>query len=359
MAKPSEFGDQLIRWHETIDRELPWKKDQDPYKIWLSEIIMQQTRVAQGTPYYLKFVSEYPTIIDLADASEEDVMKLWQGLGYYSRARNLHHAAKTVKNEFAGEFPTDYKDILSLKGVGKYTAAAIASFAYGQEYAVVDGNVIRVLSRYYGMTDAVDQSATLNSIQEKANQLLNGSDPADFNQAIMDFGALHCTPKLPNCDACIFADTCIAFQNDLVSIIPTKAKKIKKRNRYLHYLIIKDRAGKLIIHHRTKKDIWKSLYDYFCIELSSEVQVDERTIKEKVNDLFGLEINSIVYPTKIYKHILSHQTLYGQFYKVSVDELTQVEHPYRKVDQDKIHSYALPVLITNYLNDAKEDKLFA
>jgi A/G-specific adenine glycosylase len=359
MAKPTQFAIRLLRWHEGIDRDLPWKKNRNPYQIWLSEIIMQQTRVAQGTPYYLKFVSEYPTITDLADAPEDDIMKLWQGLGYYSRARNLHHAAKTVRDEFDGDFPTAYKDILSLKGVGKYTAAAIASFAYGLEYAVVDGNVIRVLSRYYGITDAVDQSSTLRFIQEKADLLIKGSDPSDYNQAIMDFGALQCTPKSPNCAICAFEDTCTAYQKELVSIIPTKAKKIKKRTRYLHYLILEDSAGRVIIHHRREKDIWQSLYDYHCIESLTDTQLGEEEIRKDVLDNFGLEVESIIYPTKAYKHILTHQTLYGQFYQIKVDQISNINSPYLNIDQGAIPKYAMPVLITNYLDDTKKDKLFS
>lgn len=359
MAGPSVFATKLIRWHEAIDRNLPWKEDRNPYKIWLSEIIMQQTRVSQGTPYYLKFVAEYPTITDLANAPEDDIMKLWQGLGYYSRARNLHHAAKTVRDEFGGRFPVEYKDILSLKGVGAYTASAIASFAYGHEYAVVDGNVIRVISRYYGITDAVDQSSTLKGIQEKASQLIKGSDPADYNQAIMDFGALQCTPKSPNCDVCVFTDACVAYQKRLVSIIPTKAKKIKKRTRYFHYLIIKDIEGNVIIRHRKEKDIWQSLYDYSCIELTTDVQLDEAQIQEYLKQEFELEMESIAYPTKVYKHILTHQILFGQFYHIRISQAPNVSSPYMKVQEENIDTYALPVLITNYLNDAEETRLFA
>ncbi|MDF1697850.1 MAG: A/G-specific adenine glycosylase, partial [Saprospiraceae bacterium] len=188
------FAELLLNWHSHIDRNLPWKETRDPYKIWLSEIIMQQTRVAQGTPYYLKFIDAFPTIVDLANASENHVMKLWQGLGYYSRARNLHFTAKTVRDQYEGVFPEKYEDILSLKGIGKYTAAAISSFAYGGVYPVVDGNVIRLISRYFGITDAVDTNSTLKTINQHAQKLILGSNPADFNQAIMDFGALICSP---------------------------------------------------------------------------------------------------------------------------------------------------------------------
>ncbi len=354
MPKPSEFAEKLLRWHQDVDRRLPWKEDRDPYKTWLSEIIMQQTRVAQGTPYYLKFVAAYSTITDLANAPEDDVMKLWQGLGYYSRARNLHHAAKTVRDDFGGLFPTDYKDILSLKGVGKYTAAAIASFAYGKEYAVVDGNVIRVLSRYFGITDAVDHSATLKLLNEKAAKLIKGADPAAYNQAIMDFGATYCTPKSPSCTSCIYADVCKAHNNDLVSEIPFKAKKIKKRTRHLHYLIITDGLGNTIIRHRQEKDIWQSLYDYPCMEMESDKQLDQESIGVYLLSNFGLEISDLKYPTKAYKHILTHQTLFGQFYQVQVKKILELSKPYLQVKTKEVESYALPVLLTNHLKDENE-----
>ncbi|MFT4536240.1 MAG: A/G-specific adenine glycosylase [Saprospiraceae bacterium] len=351
MPKQTEFATLLLQWHENVDRQLPWKQDRNPYKTWLSEIIMQQTRVAQGTPYYLKFVEAYPTITDLANAPEDDVMKLWQGLGYYSRARNLHHAAKTVRDDFNGEFPTEYNDILSLKGVGKYTAAAISSFAYGQEYAVVDGNVIRVLARCFGITDAVDHSETLKLLNKKADKLIKGADPAAYNQAIMDFGATYCTPKSPDCTLCIFSDECVAHIKGLVAEIPYKAKKIKKRTRYLHYLIVIDSSGDTIIRHRTEKDIWQSLYDYPCVEMESEKQLNKLSIEEYLFSIFKLTITNVKFPTKIYKHILTHQTLFGQFYHVQVDELLELSKPYLQIERTQIEVYALPVLLTNHLKD--------
>ena len=358
MPTQSEFATQLLHWHEEVDRRLPWKEDRDPYKTWLSEIIMQQTRVAQGTPYYLKFVEAYPTIMNLANAPEGDVMKLWQGLGYYSRARNLHHAAKTVRDKFDGRFPTEYKDILSLKGVGNYTAAAISSFAYGQEYAVVDGNVIRVLSRYLGITDAVDHSATQKLINEKAAQLIKGADPAAYNQAIMDFGATYCTPKTPGCTSCVFSEVCEAHNKGLVAGIPYKAKKIKKRTRHLHYLIVTDNSGNTIVRHRQKKDIWQSLYDYPCMEMESEKQLSAGSIEEELLSLFGTKVTSVKFPLKKYKHILTHQTLFGQFYHVRVSELSKITSPYIIAHNSDVGSYALPVLLTNHLTDEEGLTLF-
>jgi len=358
MPKQSSFSKSLLNWHQSIDRKLPWKEDRDPYKIWLSEIIMQQTRVAQGTPYYLKFVGAFPTIVDLADADEDTIMKLWQGLGYYSRARNLHHAAKTVRDEFGGVFPTEYDDVLSLKGVGKYTAAAIVSFAYGEEKAVVDGNVIRVLARYFGITDAVDHSATLKMINQKASQLIQGSDPGAYNQAIMDFGALHCTPKSPSCQECVFSDKCVANNQGTVSKIPYKAKKIKKRTRYLHYFIIEDKDGNTILKFRNEKDIWQSLYDYPCMENVSPNQVKEKEVSNYLRHEFGLVSKSILFPIKNYKHILTHQTIFASFYKVSVDKINDLQSPFIRIPIHKKEDYALPVLLTNQLNDTTTPTLF-
>lgn len=352
------FASILLQWHSSIDRNLPWKSSTDPYKIWLSEIIMQQTRIAQGTPYYLKFVEAFPTIIDLANAEEHQVMKLWQGLGYYSRARNLHYTAQKVRDQYDGVFPTTHKDILSLKGIGKYTAAAISSFAYGLEYPVVDGNVIRLISRYFGITAAVDTSATLNKINDLAAKLIKGSNPADYNQAIMDFGALVCTPKSPNCTDCPLNENCVAYQEDQVNIIPYKSKKIKKKVRYLHYLYIEDSAGNILLNHRTDKDIWQSLYDFPCIEYDQKTIITDKEIKNYILDFVrnsAIKINS---HSKVYKHILTHQTIYGQFYKINIEQLPSKLEKYIPIKKSKINSYAFPVLITNFLSDEEDWTLF-
>ena len=317
---------------------------------------MQQTRVAQGTPYYLKFVQAYPTVSDLADAPEDDIMKLWQGLGYYSRARNLHHAAKTVRDDFDGVFPRAYKDILSLKGIGKYTAAAIASFAYGDQYPVVDGNVLRVISRYYGITAGIDTSPVQKDINQKAEQLIQYSDPAAYNQAIMDFGALHCKPKNPLCASCNQADECQALANGTVSAIPFKSKKIKKRTRYFHYFIISD-GNQLIIRHRKEKDIWQSLYDYPSLENESESTLSSSEIEEHLGKIGMGTATNITYPSKMYKHILTHQTIYAQFYLIEVDKLYEIGDPFLTIDRLQHQVYALPVLISNYIKDQSENLL--
>jgi len=352
------FATALLNWHSSIDRNLPWKTSNDPYKIWLSEIIMQQTRIAQGTPYYLKFVDSFPTVIDLANAEEQQVMKLWQGLGYYSRARNLHFTAKTIRDKYNGKFPTTYEDILGLKGIGKYTAAAISSFAYGKEYHAVDGNVIRLISRYFGITEAVDSTQTLKEINNLAEKLIKGSNPGDYNQAIMDFGALMCSPKSPNCLECPLNNDCKAYKLDLVRNIPYKSKKIKKKNRYLHYFYMVDSSGNIILNHRTKKDIWQSLYDFPSIENDNKDVLSDLEIQTYTLSIIGKKTLRIDPPSKIYKHILTHQTIYGQFYRVSIGRLQKEIPQFTIVQHSDVVSFALPVLLTNFLSEEKEWTLF-
>lgn len=354
----NHFASAILNWHSTIDRNLPWKESNDPYKIWLSEIIMQQTRVAQGTPYYLKFVESFPTVIHLANAEEDLVMKLWQGLGYYSRARNLHFTAKTIRDQYNGIFPTDYKDILALKGIGKYTAAAISSFAYGNTYPVVDGNVIRVISRYFGITSAVDSNETLKEINGLAEKLIKGSNPADYNQAIMDFGALMCTPKSPSCIECPLKEECLAYKNDQISTIPYKSKKIKKKTRYIHYFHIVDQTGNSILNYRDKKDIWQSLYDFPNIENDNIQPLENTKTLDYLSKLVGSRTMDIKLPTKVYKHILTHQTIFGQFYYVSVKTLPKEVDPFLLVNKQSIDAYAFPVLLTKYIEDQKEWTIF-
>lgn len=357
-SSSNSFGTKLLNWHASIDRKLPWKASNDPYKIWLSEIIMQQTRVAQGTPYYLKFVESFPTIIDLANAEEDKVMKLWQGLGYYSRARNLHFTAKVVRDKYDGIFPTEYKEVLALKGIGKYTAAAIVSFAYGQEYPVVDGNVIRLIARYFGLTSAVDSTETLKKINELAIKLIKGNDPGDYNQAIMDFGALMCSPKSPNCIDCPFNNDCRAYSTEQVDSIPYKAKKIKKRTRHLHYLYITDADNKLIINHRTGKDIWKHLYDFPSLELTTNKTLTIDECQNFISKLINKKIINFKSATKSYKHILTHQTIYGQFYNIQINKFPLETEHYILISENELNNFALPVLILNYLSDKANWSLF-
>ena len=236
------FHKKLLDWYKENRRPFPWRENTKPYNVWLSEIILQQTRAAQGLPYYESFISNFPTVEQLAAAKEDHVMKLWQGLGYYSRARNLHATAKTITHQYHGRFPNDFNQIKSLKGIGDYTASAIASICFGQEQAVVDGNVYRVLSRIFGMDQPIDASGAHKIFKEKAQNLIKGAAPGDFNQAIMEFGALQCVPKNPNCQDCIFKNQCIAFQQAKVGLLPVKANKVKVKNRYLHFFVLIDES---------------------------------------------------------------------------------------------------------------------
>ena len=261
-----EFSNKLISWYLQHKRDLPWRETQNPYYIWLSEIMLQQTRVAQGLPYFMKFTTAFPTVFDLANASEEAVLKLWQGLGYYSRARNLHKTAQIVAFEMNGVFPENYTNLLKLKGIGDYTAAAIASFSYNECVPVVDGNVFRVLSRYFDVENDISIQSTKKVFAALALELMPKNNPAQFNQAIMEFGALQCVPKSPNCIICPFNESCAALMKNKVDKLPVKNKKIKVTNRFLNYLIYNDSKNNTIIQKRTEKGIWQNLYEFPLLE---------------------------------------------------------------------------------------------
>lgn len=339
---------ELLIWHDPNARYLPWKDNNDPYSIWLSEIILQQTRVEQGTPYYLKFIENFPTVKDLALAEEDKVLQLWEGLGYYSRARNLHFSAKYIYNELNGEFPKTYTEILKLKGVGPYTAAAISSFAYGKVKAVVDGNVIRVLSRYFGITDFVDETITKKRIQFLADICISDKHPASYNQAIMDFGATVCSPKVPACLNCTMNSKCQAYLYDRVDEIPSKAKKIKKRNRYFHFIIINN-GTKIIIEKRGEKDIWQGLYQYPMIEKENEEALSRIELEEQLN-IFGLGPNLIMRTDdKLYKQTLTHQYIFAKFYHFNVNEcINENSIPFYLVELENLKNFAFPKIINAY-----------
>lgn len=235
-----DFSTQIIEWYRTNKRDLPWRKTKNPYQIWLSEIILQQTRVEQGLSYYLKFIEKYPSIKDLANAPQDEVLKLWQGLGYYSRARNLHYTSKVITDKYKGEFPATYKEILDLKGIGEYTAAAISSFSFNLPYPVIDGNVYRVLSRVFDIDTPIDSTLGKKEFKELAYELINKNNPSEYNQAIMEFGALYCKPQSPDCENCIFTSTCLAFKTKKINELPVKSKKLKQKNRYFNYLVFID-----------------------------------------------------------------------------------------------------------------------
>ena len=272
---------ELINWYKLNKRNLPWREYQDPYKIWLSEVILQQTRVDQGLPYFIKFVEKYPTVYHLAEASNDEVLRSWQGLGYYSRARNLHKCAKIIVNGHNGKFPSTHKELLQLPGIGSYTSAAIASLAFGKREAVIDGNVIRVITRLFGIEDDIAKGQTIKQIKKIVDELIPKSSPALFNQAIMEFGALHCSPKKPSCDTCEFLGFCVAQKQGTQNEIPHKNRKAKNKLRFFNYLLI-EINGKYLLRKRKERDIWNGLFEFFLIETNSEMSFDNFKLPSKL-----------------------------------------------------------------------------
>ncbi|MGM0580063.1 MAG: A/G-specific adenine glycosylase [Bacteroidota bacterium] len=339
------FSNRIINWYKNNQRDLPWRNTSDPYKIWLSEIILQQTRVNQGLPYYNKFVSQYPSVHDLAKAPEDEVMRLWQGLGYYSRARNLHECAKSIVKDYNGEFPQTYKELLKLKGIGKYTAAAIASFAFGHSVPVVDGNVFRLLARYFNLSDDISQPKTFTKFFNVANELISKNQAASFNQAMMELGATICTPKNPDCENCPLAQECEARILHKQSELPVKKKKIKVKNRYLYYLIWQ-KDEKLAMKKRGPKDIWQGLFDFDLIESKKALSTEE--VFEKVNEQYNnAEVVEISEPVK---HILSHQRLEAIFIELrSNNQNVLNDHDLKYYTKQEVEELPKPRLIEKYL----------
>ena len=340
-----KLSNKLISWYLENKREMPWRQTTDPYYIWLSEIILQQTRVAQGLPYYLKFTEAFPTVKDLADASEEEVLKLWQGLGYYSRGRNLHTAAKYIMEECNGVFPNTYKKLLTLKGVGDYTASAIASISFNEPTAVVDGNVYRVLSRLFGIETPINSTSGVKEFKELAQELIDPKQPADFNQAIMEFGAIQCKPQNPYCLHCIFNDSCIALQNNSINKLPVKLKKTKIKHRHLHYVVFRSKDEKTILHRRSGKGIWQGLYEFPVIEgVFEDIRFRESELFQETIAAYTVQ-HTQQYNTKPIIHKLSHQHLHTTFWIIDVDQL-----PEDAIAITDIKSYPVPVLISNFID---------
>ena len=337
----------LLRWHQEVDREMPWKETRDPYKIWISEIILQQTRVAQGWSYYERFVKELPTIRALAAADEDEVLALWKGLGYYTRARNIHKSAKQILTKYNGKFPQRYEDILALPGIGPYTAAAIASFAYGQAYAVLDGNVFRVLSRYYGVSTPIDSSSGKRMFAVLADESMDRDQPAAYNQAIMDLGALICKPIHPLCDICPLNASCTSAHDPIVNDLPVKSKKTISRNRFFHYFII-EKDGKIVLQKRENQDIWRGLYEPPMIEYDKS-KVSLARIKNDLNTM-GIITNKIGSATSTTQQ-LSHQKIHATFYRVEVSSA----HTNDWVDKSKAKTLAFPRCVDLYLDEYFRD----
>ena len=336
-----DFSNTLIKWYLQHKRDLPWRDTQNPYPIWLSEIMLQQTRVAQGLPYFLNFMNAFPTVFDLANANEEQVLKLWQGLGYYSRARNLHKTAQIVAYELGGIFPDNYQDLLKLKGIGDYTAAAIASFAFNEAVPVVDGNVFRVLSRYFDVENDISISSTKKVFVNLALEIMPKNNPAQFNQAIMEFGALQCVPKSPNCSICPFNNSCTALQKNKINLLPIKTKKVKVTNRFLNYIIYEDQNQQTLIQQRTEKGIWQNLYEFPLIETKNTVDIDFITAnivsENKILSVTQINQNEII-------HKLTHQKLHINFWKIELEN--DLKNGILITD---VKDYPLPIVIANFI----------
>lgn len=342
-----EFARLLIEWYHEHKRDLPWRNTNDPYLIWISEIILQQTRVAQGYAYYQRFIERFPNLESLAAAEENEVLKYWQGLGYYSRARNLHQAAISVN----GVFPVRYEDILKLKGVGIYTAAAICSFAYNQPHAVVDGNVYRVLSRFFGVNEPIDSGKGKKIFASLAHDLLDKVQPALYNQAIMDFGALQCAPLSPDCTVCPFKNRCFAFNHNMVSSLPIKQNKTKTSERFFYYLLIRDN-GNIYLNKRTENDIWKNLYELPLIESNTALAVDDFIRKQEFASIF--KENSVVNVRLLNKtkHVLSHRIIYADFYELEAQDIKMdFLSKYTRLNMADLELYPVSRLMHNFFEN--------
>lgn len=342
------FSRIILEWYELNKRLLPWRNTNEPYRIWLSEIMLQQTRVAQGIPYYMRFVEAFPTVQDLSSASEEQVLKLWQGLGYYSRARNLHATAKIITEKYNGKFPDTYKELLQLKGIGDYTASAIASICFGRPEAVVDGNVYRVLSRYYGIDLPINSSEGVSYFKELAKEIMDAKNIRDYNQGIMEFGALQCTPKNPDCNSCPLQKSCVALATNRIDILPVKLKKNKVRNRYFNYLVLVDENKQTLLQQRKGNGIWQNLYEFPLLE--TEKYIGHTEVADNLKELVALEEPSEIYLYNENKivHKLSHQHLHTRFWIITFESNLE-----NGIQIAELHKYPVPVLIADFIKTFK------
>ncbi len=347
------FASNLMIWYREHGRDLPWRNTQDPYVIWLSEIILQQTRVEQGLPYFHRFLDAFPIVTKFAEADEEELLRLWQGLGYYSRARNMHKAAKMVVSDFFGDFPTRYADAMRLPGVGEYTAAAIASFSANEPKAVVDGNVYRVLSRYFGISEPINSTKGKKIFAKLAQEMLDVDHAAIYNQAIMDFGALQCKPKKPLCGTCPFQLDCVALKENRVDSLPVKLKGKASRDRFFHYFIIR-KDDHMLMSKRGTSDVWANLYEFPMIETERDVEMGElRTLNEFAT--YFLPNAHFLELGKVAKHILSHQNIYAKFYVLDdADALHLKKSGWNYHLLEKIDTLAKHKLIFSFLEKNKQ-----
>ncbi len=345
------FCTKVLAYYSENKRDLPWRKSKDPYKIWLSEIIMQQTQISQGTAYYQRFIEKYPTVFDLAKADEQDILLLWQGLGYYSRARNLHHTAQIIVTTYGGKFPNNYKELRQLKGIGDYTASAILSICYKQPFPAVDGNVLRVISRIFNINEPINHSSGKKIIAEKCKSLICKDNPGDFNQALMDFGSMQCTSTNAKCNTCIFNNECEAYRLEKVSELPVKIKPKAKTKEYYHYFVIRYN-NKILIRKRTK-GIWKNLFEFPLIIEETKMSKKQALTRFKKKFLSGEDI-VFSKASEPYKHILSHKILFVTFYTASVNKIRFEElqtKGFDVINTNKIEDYPFPQIIRKHLSD--------
>ena len=339
----------LLDWHiNSNKREMPWKGERDPYKIWLSEIILQQTRVEQGMAYYEKFIINYPTIQDLASAKDEDIFKLWEGLGYYNRCKNLLYTARSIVEQKGGKFPLEYEDILELKGIGPYTAAAIASFAFNKPFAVLDGNVYRVLARLFAIDTPIDTSAGKKQFAALAQLILDKKYPALYNQAIMDFGATVCMPANPNCSACKLQIICEGYKKGIVNRLPIKEKVLLKKNRWLYYFIIQF-GNKVLVEKRILKDIWDNLFEFYLLESNEQLTLDKSSVQAFFYQHLGINNIEVVSISSVQKQQLTHQQIRGQFICVNISYIPENLKHHKWLSAEEIHKLAFPRYINQYL----------
>ena len=350
IGKRKYFTKQLLVWNDKYNnRQMPWKGEKDPYKIWLSEIILQQTRVEQGLDYYNRFVKTFPTVKHLAKAPETKIFKLWEGLGYYTRCKNLIATAKYIAEELNGKFPDKYEDILALKGIGPYTAAAIGSFAFNIPKAVVDGNVFRVLSRYFGIATAIDSAEGKKNFTLLADDLLDKKKPGNYNQALMDFGAVICKPQLPLCNDCVLKKNCSALADNKVNELPVKEKSIIKKTRWFYYFIA-EYKNQQYVRKRPAKDIWENLYEFILIEENEAATIDKLLSSKKVKELSGIKKVDIISNSGIYKQQLTHQTICGQFICIKLTKPLKATG-FQMVDKTETKHLPFPKFINQYLQD--------
>lgn len=345
-----QFIDEVVKWYTLNKRDLPWRKTRDPYIIWLSEIILQQTRVEQGLPYFHRFLEKYPTVADFATADEEEILKLWQGLGYYSRGRNMHATSKIVMEDHGGYFPRKYDELVKLKGIGEYTAAAISSFSADEAKAVVDGNVFRLLARFYGIQEVINSSQGKKVFTGLANSLINKQDPGTSNQAMMEFGAMVCRPRNPDCNVCPISQQCFALRNDMISILPIKKKAQPPRPRYFNYAVVLSQAS-VLLNKRGPKDIWENLYEFPLFESERMLEVSDVLERPDFIANFGDEVTVTSVHGPI-KHQLSHQTIFAQFIVIETNRTEYATTTgWQLIPLDDLDKVAQPKIIFSFLRN--------